>query len=114
MNKSIQIRVNKIESYRDINGQLGKKIELVEEHEDYNKAVQPSSEEAAVIMGMMVSLQKQMPGIMQIPVIPKMILYLTEEEYDSLGVTLDVNQTYQVTFESQTIKISTQQREPET
>ena len=40
------------------------------------------------------------------PVMPKMILFLTEDEYDDLDVSLDVNQTYQILFEGQAIKFN--------
>jgi hypothetical protein len=35
---------------------------------------------------------------------PKIILFLTEQEYDNFGVTFDVNQVYEVALENQTIR----------
>ena len=35
--------------------------------------------------------------------IPKIILFLTEQEYESLGIEFDVNQVYDITLENQAI-----------
>jgi hypothetical protein len=113
MVKQTSVRVNKIESYRDLNGSLGKKIELIEEHEDHSNALVPN-EAKAMMDGIQLVIQQTMPGMqMQIPVMPKMILFLTEDEYDSLGVSLDVNQTYQVIFEGQAIKFNKEYQQHE-
>jgi hypothetical protein len=113
MGKQTLVRVNKIESYRDLNESLGKKIELVEEHEDHSGAIVPNDVQAVVNSVRMVMQQIGPQMQMQIPATPKMILFLTEDEYDALDVPLDVNQTYQITFEGQAIKFSSQQEEPE-
>jgi hypothetical protein len=42
---------------------------------------------------------------------PKLWLFLTEEEYEALGIPLDVNQTYEVTFQDQTIKFTKAQEQ---
>jgi hypothetical protein len=34
---------------------------------------------------------------------PKIILFLTEQEYDSLGISFDVNQVYEVALQNQAI-----------
>jgi hypothetical protein len=99
MSKQTLVRVNKIESYRDLNGNLGKKIELIEEHEDHSSALVPD-EVQALMNNVRLVLQQTGPQMqMQIPVMPKMILFLTEDEYDALNVPLDVNQTYRLEFE---------------
>jgi len=36
--------------------------------------------------------------------VPKIILFLTEQEYESLNIDFDVNQIYEITLENQTIK----------
>jgi len=36
--------------------------------------------------------------------IPKIILFLTEQEYERLGIDFDVNQIYEITLENQAIK----------
>ena len=100
------VRVNKIESYRDLNGSLGKKIELVEENQDHSNALVP--EEVQAVISSVKTVLAQMGPQIQLtkPVMPKMILFLTEDEYDDLDVSLDVNQTYQILFEGQAIKFN--------
>jgi uncharacterized membrane protein len=106
MGKQTLVRVNKIESYRDLNGSLGKKIELVEENEDHSNALVP--EEVQAVISSVKTVLAQMGPQIQLtkPVMPKMILFLTEDEYDDLDVSLDVNQTYQILFEGQAIKFN--------
>ena len=101
-----RVRVNKIESSRDLDGNLGKRIELVEEREVSPFVVRPQTEEAKVAQDIMQALQQQMPIFPQRTqfTIPKILLFLTEQEYDSLGIEFDVNQVYEVTLENQSIK----------
>jgi hypothetical protein len=101
-----RVRVNKIESTRDLDGNLGKRIELVEEREVSPFVVRPQTEEAKVAQDIMQALQQQMPFLPQRTqfAIPKIFLFLTEQEYDSLGIEFDVNQVYEVTLENQSIK----------
>jgi hypothetical protein len=35
--------------------------------------------------------------------VPKIILFLTEQEYESLNIDFDVNQIYEIELENQTI-----------
>jgi hypothetical protein len=101
-----RVRVNKIESIRDLDGNLGKRIELLEEREIPRFAVRPATEEAQVVQDVLQAMQQQMPmfgGRGQIA-IPKIILFLTEQEYESLSIEFDVNQIYDITLESQAIK----------
>lgn len=101
-----RVRVNKIESNRDLDGNLGKRIELVEEREVSPFVVRPQSDEARVAQDILQALQQQMPIFPQRTqlAIPKMLLFLTEQEYDSLGIEFDVNQVYEVALENQSIK----------
>ena len=101
-----RVRVNKIESIRDLDGNLGKRIELVEEREVSQFVVRPQTEEAKVAQDLLQALQQQMPFLPQRTqfAIPKILLFLTEQEYDSLGMDFDVNQVYEITLESQNIK----------
>ena len=105
--KTIRLRVNRIESYRDITGDLGKKIELVEDQQML-KALQPTvTEEARIVNDIMMQIQKQFGGMsMREWSNPKLWLFLTEEEYEALGIVLDVNQSYEVAFQPQPIKFS--------
>jgi hypothetical protein len=101
-----RVRVNKIESTRDLDGNLGKRIELLEEREVSPFVVRPQTEEAKVAQDIMQALQQQMPIFPQRTqfAIPKLLLFLTEQEYDSLAIEFDVNQVYEVTLENQSIK----------
>jgi len=101
-----RVRVNKIESIRDIDGNLGKRIELIEDREIPKFVVRPQTEEAKMVQDVMQALQQQLP---MFPVrtdvaIPKIILFLTEQEYESLGIEFDVNQIYEIALENQALK----------
>jgi len=101
-----RVRVNKIESIRDLDGNLGKRIELIEDRQIPRFVVRPQTEEAKVVQDVMQALQQQLP---MFPAraefaIPKILLFLTEQEYESLGIDFDVNQIYEIMLENQTIK----------
>jgi len=102
-----RVRVNRIESIQDIDGNLGKRIELIEEREIPRFVVRPQSEEARVVQDVMQALQQQLPMIAPQRgqfTVPKIILFLTEQEYESLGIVFDVNQIYEVRLENESIK----------
>jgi hypothetical protein len=101
-----RVRVNKIESTRDLDGNLGKRIELVEERDISPFVVRPQSDEAKMAQDIMQIMQQQMPFLQQRTqlAIPKILLFLTEQEYDNLGIDFDVNQVFEVTLENQGIK----------
>ncbi|HKZ87793.1 MAG TPA: arcadin 1 [Candidatus Bathyarchaeia archaeon] len=103
-----QVRVNKIESIRDIDGNLGKRIELVEEREISNYVMRPQTDEAKVVQDVLQAMQQQMPMFPQRQqmAVPKILLFLTEQEYDSLGINFDVNQVYKVTLANQGIQFT--------
>ncbi|MCL6579846.1 MAG: arcadin 1 [Candidatus Bathyarchaeota archaeon] len=101
-----RVRVSRIESIQDVDGNLGKRIELIEERPIPRFVVRPQTEEAKVVQDMLQALQQQLP---MFPArgqftVPKIILFLTEQEYESLGIDFDVNQIYEVALENQTIK----------
>lgn len=98
-----RVRVHKIESIRDIDGNLGKRIELIEDRQIPRFVVRPQTEEAKVVQDVLQALQTQMPifsGKTEFA-IPKIILFLTEQEYESLGIVFDVNQVYEIALENQ-------------
>ncbi len=103
-----RVRVNKIESTRDLDGNLGKRIELLEEREVNPYIVRPQTDEAKMAQDIMQALQTQMPFLPQRQQMatPKIILFLTEHEYDSLGISFDVNQVYEVNLAGQSIKFT--------
>jgi len=101
-----RVRVNKIESIRDLDGNLGKRIELIEDRQIPRFVVRPQTEEAKVVQDVLQALQQQLP---MFPAraefaVPKIILFLTEQEYERLGIDFDVNQVYEIALENQTIK----------
>ena len=101
-----RVRVNKIESTRDIDGNLGKRLELLEEREVNPYVLRPQTDEAKMAQDIMQALQQQMPFLPQRQQLttPKIVLFLTEQEYDSLGIIFDVNQVYEVVLENQVIR----------
>jgi len=103
-----RVRVNKIESNRDLDGNLGKRIELLEEREIGNYVMRPQTDEAKVVQDVLQALQQQMPMFPQRQqlAVPKILLFLTEQEYDSLGINFDVNQVYEVSLGGQGIKFT--------
>ncbi len=103
-----RVRVNKIESIRDVDGNMGKRIELVEEREISNYVMRPQTDEAKMVQDMLSALQQQMPMLAQRQqiAVPKIVLFLTESEYDSLGIIFDVNQVYDVSLGGQGIKFT--------
>jgi len=102
----LRVIVHRIESMRDASGNLGKRIELVEENVIPSFAIRPQSEEARMVQDVVRALQQQIPifgSRMQFHQ-PKIILFLTEQEYERLGVRFDVNQVYDVILSDETIK----------
>ncbi|MEM2935701.1 MAG: arcadin 1 [Candidatus Bathyarchaeia archaeon] len=102
----IRVRVHRIESIRDPDGNLGKRIELIEDRVVPRFAVKPATEEARMVQDVIQALQQQLP---MLPIqtqfsVPKVILFLTEEEYEELGIAFDVNQVYEVELRDQFLR----------
>ena len=68
--------------------------------------VRPQSDEARMAQDVLQALQQQMPFLQPRTqlALPKILLFLTEQEYDSLGIDFDVNQVFEVTLENQSIQ----------
>ena len=101
-----RVRVQKIESIRDPEGNLGKRIELIEDRVIPRFAVRPATEEARMVQEVMKSLQQQLPVLATQRTqfaLPKMILFLTETEYEKLGINFDVNHLYELDLSGQSI-----------
>ena len=104
-----RVRVQKIESIRDPEGNLGKRIELIQDRVIPRFAVRPATEEARMVQEVMKSLQQQLPVLAPQRTqfaIPKMVLFLTEDEYEQLGIDFDVNQLYELDLSDQVIKFT--------
>jgi len=104
--KVVLVRVQRIESIRDLEGTLGKRIELVEERKIPRFAIQPTTEEARMVQSVVQALQQQLPVQTMRPGLnlPKIILFLTEQEYDLLGIKFDVNQVYEIKLSNRSIE----------
>jgi len=101
----VLVRVHKIESIRDPDGNYGKRIELVEERNIPTVRVAPETEEARLAQSIFQAIQTQIPlfKMQQRIFLPKIILFLTEEEYEKLGVEFNVNQVYEMKLSDKTI-----------
>ena len=102
----VRVRVQRIESIRDPEGNLGKRIELLEDRVIPRMVIRPQSEEGRMAQDIMQAIQQQLPIIPQQQQfgMPKIILFLTEQEYEQLGIDFDVNQAYDLDLSGQSIK----------
>jgi len=103
----VRVRVQRIESIRDPEGNLGKRIELLEDRVIPRLVIKPQSEEARMAQDIMQAIQQQLP--MMAPqqaqfAFPKVILFLTEQEYERLDIDFDVNQVYELDLAGQAIR----------
>jgi hypothetical protein len=103
-----RVRVQKIESIKDPEGNLGKRVELIEDRAiPPSFAVRPATEEARMVQEVVKSMQQQLPMLAAQRTqfaLPKMILFLTENEYEQLGISFDVNQLYDLELSGQSIR----------
>jgi len=91
-----------------LDGNLGKRVELIEDRQVPHMVLRPQTEEAKVMQDVIQQLQQQIPifsGRVDIAV-PKIILFLTELEYESLGINFDVNQVYEIRLENQSLRFT--------
>lgn len=101
----VLVRVYRISSMRDPEtGRRGKIIELVEERKPIRDVgTRALTEDSFMIHHMLQDVLSHlqdlglMPYIRE-PVKPKMTLYLSEEEYELLGIRLEVNDVYELEF----------------
>lgn len=102
----VRVRVQRIESIRDPEGNLGKRIELLEDRVLPHMVIKPQSEEARMAQDIMQVIQQQLPIVSQQSKfsMPKIILFLTEPEYERLGVNFEVNQVFELELAGQTIR----------
>ncbi len=93
-----KVKVNRISSVTDpLTGLPAKQIELVEVRDARRPDMFPSSDEGRVVQGMVSQLQSMglMPQMREFG-FSKIIMTLTESEYDMLGMRLDVNEFYEL------------------
>ena len=94
----MRVKVQRIESIRDPEGNLGKRIELVEESLVPRFAIRPPTDEARMAQEVLKTLQQQLPILGMQPQLnaPKIILFFTERECEELGIDFNVNQIYEI------------------
>ncbi len=88
--------MNRISGVTDpLTGLPAKQIELVEVRDARRPEMFPASDEARVVQGMVSQLQSMglMPQMREVG-FSKIIMTLTESEYDMFGLRLDVNEVY--------------------
>lgn len=91
-----KVKVNRISGVTDpLTGLPAKQIELVEVRDTRRPEMFPSSDEGRMVQGMVSQLQSMglMPQIREMG-FSKIVMTLTESEYDMLGIRLDVNEIY--------------------
>ncbi|MEM2095805.1 MAG: arcadin 1 [Candidatus Caldarchaeum sp.] len=100
----VLVKVQRITSYTDPETlRPGKIIELVEVRRGSGFQAVGMGEESVMVQRMLQTamLQLQSMGLMPVSrenMFPKIILYVTEQEYDMLNVKLEVNEVYEVSF----------------
>ncbi len=93
-----RVRVNRISSVTDpTTGLPAKQIELVEVRDSRRTDVYSGSDETRMVQGMVNQLQAMglMPQLREFG-FSKVVMTLTETEYDMLGIRLDVNELYEL------------------
>ena len=93
-----KVKVSRISGVTDpLTGLPAKQIELVEVRDSRRPEMFPSSDEGRMVQGMVSQLQSMglMPQIRDLGS-SKVIMTLTESEYDMLGMRLDVNEVYEL------------------
>ena len=91
-----KVKVSRISGVTDpLTGLPAKQIELVEVRDTRRPEMFPGSDEGRMVQGMVSQLQSMglMPQMREMG-FSKVIMTLTESEYDMLGMRLDVNEVY--------------------
>ena len=102
-----RVKVNRISGVTDpLTGMPAKQIELVEVRDNRRPDMFPASDEAKVVQGMVSQLQSMglMPQMRDLGY-SKVIMTLTESEYDMLGIRLDVNEIYELDIRNGSITL---------
>ncbi len=102
-----KVKVSRISGVTDpLTGLPAKQIELVEVRDARRPDLFPSSDEGRVVQGMVSQLQSMglMPQIRELGY-SKIIMTLTESEYDMLGMRLDVNEIYELEIRNGSITL---------
>lgn len=104
----VRVKIVEIKSITDPASRLeGKKVVLAEVRGRPKVQILGGSEEARMVDSLVQQLRR-----MGLPMlsgadfrIPKMVLFLTEEESEQLGIPLEVNRTYELAFREGEIEL---------
>lgn len=102
-----KVKVNRISGVTDpLTGLPAKQIELVEVRDARRPEMFPAGDEGRVIQGMVTQLQSMglMPQMREFGY-SKVIMTLTESEYDMLGIRLDVNEVYELEIKNGSLSL---------
>jgi hypothetical protein len=102
-----RVKVSRISGVTDpLTGLPAKQIELVEVRDSRRPEMFPANDEARVVQGMVAQLQSMglMPQMREVGY-SKIIMTLTESEYDMLGMRLDVNEVYELEIKNGTFAL---------
>ncbi len=101
-----RVRVFRVTAYTDPDtGRPGKVVELVEVRSTYQQSTRGViTEEFVMAQQLFQSLVSQLQSMGFMPIqrdrfLPKIVLYLTEEEYERLGVRFEVNEEFELVME---------------
>jgi hypothetical protein len=110
----IKVRITRINSIKSPDGRIGRQIEFTEEQR-MRQPVFASTEadqaqmagDIAALMGpLMKGFQGMFPGVM-----PRMSIWLLEEEIEELGIPLEVNRTYNMDISGGRINLKPLEKE---
>ena len=102
-----RVKVSRISGVTDpLTGLPAKQSEFVEVRDARRPEMFPSNDEARVVQGMISQLQSMgmMPQMREIG-FSKIIMTLTESEYDMLGIRLDVNEILELDIRNGSITL---------
>jgi len=103
----VLVRVFRISSFTDPEtGASGKQIELIGVRRHTSGFIGAPQEEAALLSNLMNQLQSWglVPPMREMAM-PKIVLYLTEDEYEMLGIRFEVNDVYELEFKDSRISL---------
>ncbi len=102
----VLVKVFRISSFTDpATSMPGKQIELVSVRSRPAGLVGLPQEEAAMLNTLMSQLQGVLMPFVRDLAMPKIILYLTEDEYEMLGIRFEVNDVYELEFKDGSIHL---------
>jgi hypothetical protein len=96
----VRVKVVKTESINDPDGNEGRRVELVEERAYPKSPIVPASEEARVMSEVAKTMQQMLPPQFKFDManprisMPRLVLFILDDEVETLGIDFNVNQVY--------------------